>query len=243
MKLCNRQLVLSLALLIGVVVGPACSRDVHTVARDSRMDAIAATVSEDNLREVVTALVSFETRYPHQKQLAAAEYLYQQLSAFDASVVYQEYEYWGVTWRNVVATIPGRVRPDQTVIVCAHLDTKSEKRLSYAPGADDNASGCAAVVELCRLLAGHSFERTVQFVLFSREETGQNGSTAFLNDPEGHPEQIVAAINLDMLAYGDDDGRLDFVTRPDYRWLVDSLAVLARSYEIPAREIVGEECY
>jgi Zn-dependent M28 family amino/carboxypeptidase len=127
--------------------------------------------------------------------------------------------------------------------VCAHLDTKSDKQLAYAPGADDNASGCAAVVELARILSGQTFAKTIKFVLFSREETGQQGSKAFAKTARANNENIVAAINLDMIARGNDAEDIDLVTRPAYSWLAEDLEQLGVVYGVRTRKVIEKGCY
>ena len=150
----------------------------HREERNAKIQGIVEDISIARLKEDVTELVAFGTRYPHKKQLEAAEYLHKRLGEDLGRVYFHEYEYWGVTWKNVVGEIRGKQEPEKVLIVCAHLDSKSEKRLAFAPGADDNASGCAGVLELARIFSGRSFQKTVRFVIFSRESDGQNGSEA-----------------------------------------------------------------
>ena len=156
---------------------------------------------------------------------------------------YHEYEHWGVMWRNVVGTIRGKKNPEQVVIICAHMDSKSEKRLVYAAGADDNASGCAAVLEISRLLSGHDFDKTIRFVIFSREEDGQDGSKAYVKDLVKRNEKIVAAINLDMIAYGKENEDIDLVTRPSYAWLVETVYDVATVYGFKTKKVIKKACH
>jgi leucyl aminopeptidase len=142
-----------------------------------------------------------------------------------------------------VGSIPGSVDSGKVVLLCAHLDSKSEKRLRYAPGADDNASGCAAVLEAARVLSKHRFENTVRFLIFAEEETGQHGSRAYVKGIEGSGEEIIGAINLDMIAYGGRDEAFDLVTRPKHRWLADYVEGVSRAFAIPTRKVVRKECF
>lgn len=95
---------------------------------------------------------------------------------------------------NVVATKRGAARPEEIVVVGAHYDT-----VQGSPGANDNASGVAVVLEAARVLAGTPTPRTVQFVLFSGEELGLFGSAAFAGERRGN---VVAMINIDMVGWG-----------------------------------------
>jgi hypothetical protein len=94
---------------------------------------------------------------------------------------------------NVVATLPGTTRPDDLYILAAHYDSVGN------PGADDNASGVAGVMEAARVLSQYEFEATLVFIAFDEEEKGLVGSTAYatkhLND------DIQSMISMDMIAY------------------------------------------
>jgi hypothetical protein len=97
------------------------------------------------------------------------------------------------TYSNVVATLPGKVHPNRVYIVGAHYDSANN------PGADDNASGVAGIVEAARALSQYQFDATLRFIAFDREEQGLVGSFAYAN---AHAtDQILGAISLDMIAY------------------------------------------
>ncbi len=102
---------------------------------------------------------------------------------------------------NIVADIPGTSAADEIVVVGAHYDA-----VMGQPGADDNASGCAAVVELARMLEPGA--RTVRLVLFANEEpphfmTGDMGSHVHAEAASAAGERIVAMVSLEMLGYYD----------------------------------------
>ncbi|GAH84739.1 unnamed protein product, partial [marine sediment metagenome] len=78
------------------------------------------------------------------------------------------------TMWNVVATLAGE--DSAQVLLVAHYDATSEMPGIYTPGADDNASGVAGVLEAARLMGTHDWEHTLRFVLFSGEEVGLFGS-------------------------------------------------------------------
>ncbi|HSJ53025.1 MAG TPA: M28 family peptidase, partial [Anaerolineae bacterium] len=83
-----------------------------------------------------------------------------------------------------------------------------------APGADDNASGALAVMTAADLLAGHTFDRTLRFLLFTGEEQGLVGSAAYAQDSKDAGEDVVAVLNMDMIGWDDnDDGALYLETR------------------------------
>ena len=103
------------------------------------------------------------------------------------------FDYGGDTYSNVVGVHAGTVRPDDIYIVGAHYDSANN------PGADDNGSGTAGVMEAARVLSQYEFEATLVFIAFDREEQGLIGSNAYAQDHSG--DNILGMISLDMIAY------------------------------------------
>lgn len=112
---------------------------------------------------------------------------------------------------NVIAVLPG-ARPDwagQSVVVCAHYDhlglgwpdVHQGDEGKIHPGADDNASGVAVLLELARVMAQEAPpERTVIFAAFTGEESGRRGSRHYLEAPGAYPPaRIMGAVNLDTV--------------------------------------------
>ncbi len=111
---------------------------------------------------------------------------------------------------NVIAVREGTTYPDQYYIICAHYDDISEDPMRYAPGADDNASGTATVMEAARILAGIDFKYSIRYILFSGEEQGLYGSNHYATNAALNGEIILGVINLDMIAYdSDNDGLVE----------------------------------
>lgn len=147
----------------------------------------------------------------------------------------------GAETRNVVALVPGRdpARHGEVVIVGAHydhlglggfgaLDPDSTGRMHN--GADDNASGTAALLEIARRLGHRRSARTLVFVAFSGEELGVLGSTYFVKHPLVGPiDSIYAMINLDMVGRlrGDRLLALGAGTAKEFPGLLDSLNAVA----------------
>jgi carboxypeptidase Q len=99
-----------------------------------------------------------------------------------------------VTVHNVVAELRGRERPDEWVIVCAHLDS-----WDYAVGAQDNATGVAMVLDAARAIVamGQPPRRSIRFALFAGEEQGLLGSAAYVRAHHAELGRAVAALNAD----------------------------------------------
>jgi Zn-dependent M28 family amino/carboxypeptidase len=90
------------------------------------------------------------------------------------------------------------------VLISAHYDSRMEdfnQSNGRAPGADDNASGVAAVLELARVLSKVGLKNNIQFVLFSGEEQGQWGSLAYVKQQQTNNTKLDLVMNLDMVGY------------------------------------------
>jgi len=114
------------------------------------------------------------------------------------------------TWKNAIVLIPGN-DPDlshEQVLMTAHLDSTSQgDPEERAPGADDNGSGVATLLEAARVLKGQTFKRTIKIIFFTGEETGLHGSRAYVNDYRNDMANIIGVFNLDMFGYDGDKDR------------------------------------
>ena len=104
---------------------------------------------------------------------------------------------------NVVGWVRGTETPDRYIVVSAHYDHVGVRRGEVYNGADDNASGAAAVVELAYALTAEPPRNSVILVAFDAEEKGLQGARAFVSDPPRPLEQIVLNVNMDMVARGE----------------------------------------
>lgn len=109
---------------------------------------------------------------------------------------------------NVVAMVPGTERPDEYIVVGAHLDhlgygdenslySGSDKKIHF--GADDNASGSAGMLELAAMISAKPLSRSVVFIAFNAEERGLLGSVYYTRTPLIPLEKTICMINLDMI--------------------------------------------
>lgn len=94
---------------------------------------------------------------------------------------------------NVVGVLPGTKRADELYVIGAHYDSVNN------PGADDNASGVAGVLECARVLSQYQFDATLVFIAFDCEEVGLVGSRWWVHDNPG--AQVKGMISLDMIAF------------------------------------------
>ncbi len=122
----------------------------------------------------------------------ARENIFGAFQSFGLTTTLEAFTYSGSTYYNVVGVLPGAQRPGEYNIVGAHYDSVNN------PGADDNASGVAGVIETARVLSQYSFEESLVFVAFDREEQGLIGSTAYA---AAHPFGSLGMVSMDMIAY------------------------------------------
>ncbi|MGB8957868.1 MAG: M20/M25/M40 family metallo-hydrolase [Candidatus Aminicenantales bacterium] len=202
--------------------------------QDPFIESIVSLVSSSDLTAQVQTLQDFQTRYTSTTNCeSAGEALFSSFTALGLDDVrFEPFTFSGsYSSRNVVAEKTGETYPDDIYIICAHYDSTSPSRLTLAPGADDNASGTAAVLEAARVLAPYPLDFTVRFIAFSAEEWGLYGSRAYASAARIAGERILGVINLDMIAYADalpED--LQIIVNPDSTWLGDLFLAAGSHY-------------
>jgi len=138
----------------------------------------------------------------HPKELAeSALYLKDQFAAAGYKVNEHSFPTKGSLTPNLEATLKGTSRPNEIVVIGAHYDTTQR-----SPGADDNASGCAAILALARSFKDKPQPRTIKFVLFPNEElptggTSEMGSWIYAKKARAAGDNITAMLSLEMLGY------------------------------------------
>jgi hypothetical protein len=139
------------------------------------------------------------TRYtnsgiPLQK---ATQYVFEELQNMGLSASFQYWSHASSAGRNVVGELRGASLPEEIVLLTAHLDNLPSTETS--PGADDNASGSAALLTAANIMSRYRFQRTIRFVFFTGEEQGLLGSAKYAESEAS--QKIVAILNMDMIAY------------------------------------------
>jgi len=155
---------------------------------ERHVQALAGRIGERNLRRAGSLDAA-------ERHLDAA------LRGLGLAVEAQEFEVEGTRVANLESTLAGGALPDQILIVGAHYDS-----VVGCPGANDNASGAAAVLELARLLASERLARTLRFVLFVNEEPpyylgDAMGSRRYARRCRARGERIVAMLCLETIGY------------------------------------------
>jgi leucyl aminopeptidase len=115
------------------------------------------------------------------------------------SIYYEQWQY------NVIAVLTGSEYPDSVCVIGGHYDDilSTGDPFTIVPGANDNASGVSAVMEIARVMKKKSFspKSTIMFIAFGAEEIGLFGSKDFAANPNGFSQKIRFMLNSDMIAY------------------------------------------
>tara|TARA_B100000686_G_scaffold352650_1_gene455455 strand:- start:3913 stop:5949 length:2037 start_codon:yes stop_codon:yes gene_type:complete len=143
---------------------------------------------------------------------------------------------------NVVGELTGNDPEAGYYVICAHYDaigTRSRGgwnwRTDPAPGADDNASGVALVLESARILASMQFAFSIRFIAWSGEELGLYGSKHYAQEALKNNDRIIGVLNFDMIGFNDLTDRLELVSNPNSVWLVDLMQQANELYDIGLR--------
>ncbi len=143
--------------------------------------------------------------YHHEALQAAAAFVETSLAEAGHTPALQRYEARGKPFANIAAEVPGGDRGHEIVVVGAHYDSHKD-----SPGADDNGSAVAALLELARHFAGRRTSRTLRFVAFANEEAPftrrkDMGSRVYAGECRRRGDNIVGMVCLESLGYYSDE--------------------------------------
>ncbi|HNW89989.1 MAG TPA: M28 family metallopeptidase [Bacteroidales bacterium] len=178
---------------------------------DAFVTAIEDDINADSIRANVQWMQNYTTRFflnNNRKQIATdiknkfihLGYPDTRIDSFSLTADWNSTTYY--TWQyNVIARLQGNSSPENIYVIGAHYDCMVDEGdpFTNAPGANDNASGIAGLVEIARVMKKHSFtpKNTIEFVAFASEEYELNGSADYANKATN----IVMMLNNDMTAY------------------------------------------
>jgi Peptidase family M28 len=176
--------------------------------------SIINQVNSTKLKDSINILSSFNTRHTKSVYIEnVTDWLENKLqSACNGKVYFHNFTQidQGLSYdlKNIICNKDYLTLPhddsNHLVLIIAHYDSRMRdinQSNARAPGADDDASGVAAVLELARILTQVKLRNNIQFVLFSGEEQGQWGSTAFVKHLQANDIKPDLVINLDMIGY------------------------------------------
>jgi hypothetical protein len=208
---------------------------------DSLIQEIIDEVNIDTLYKYVSELsgatqtiiggVPYTISSRYKSQLGndkATDFIKEKLESFSLPAYNQTS---GSTLRNVYAVQTGTVNPNQKYIVSAHYDAMPSGTL--APGADDNASGTAVVLEAARILSQYTTKYTIVYALWDEEEQGLIGSNFYANLASTSGENILGVINLDMIAWeSNGDNKINIHTNNNSLSLSDKMVEVNTTYNL-----------
>ena len=146
-KQCMRRKIVFIlsVVLVGFILGTHSENGEKHYDKNNIILKALGSVSIENIYKTVEELQNFETRYSWEKQEEVANYVFKKFQEYGIPVEFDEYYFRDKKWKNVVATIHGKRKPEDIYMVIAHFDSISKQPGIGAPGADDNASGTASV--------------------------------------------------------------------------------------------------
>ena len=230
---------------------------------DAGLRLLLGEIDPARIEATITRLVQFGTRHTSSSQtdpvrgiVAATAWVYQQMQAIAATsagrmTVQQQSFVQPVspnipvptTITNVIATLQGTASPQRYYVITGHLDSRVTDVTDFtsdAPGADDDASGVAVVLELARLFATRQFPGTLVFATVDGEEQGLYGSTFMAAQMKAAGADVQGMFSNDIIGASQAfDG-----TRPDpfsVRMFVEGVPVADSAAQISLIEEVGGE--
>ncbi len=213
----------SVSVFLLVVLTYLCSAQT-IINRDPEIKRMVDEISRDRIEQHVRTLVSFHTRHnlsvqndPEKGIGAAWNWIKAEMeksipaSGGRLTVGFEEYSVGGqgeritqkTNLKNVVATLKGTdPSDDRIIIISAHLDSRAaldNDNTGYAPGANDDGSGIAAILELIRIMSPSKFSATIVFMAVSGEEHGLYGAKYMATKARQENWNIIAMLNNDMI--------------------------------------------
>lgn len=176
---------------------------------EGEVASVADAVSVSRIFGYESDLFAFDSKFitePGNRE--AILYLTRTLESFGYVVEQQWFDPRpGVPSANVIVRLTGTVDPELVCTVSSHFDS-----VLRGPGADDDTSGTAALLDVARVLAGRNLPISVEFAFFTGEEAGLLGSREYVRRAQGDEKQIVCALNNDMIGWAESH-RLDNTIR------------------------------
>ncbi len=160
------------------------------------VDSIISLISQDSIQSYLEQLQAFPPRVTGSaSDYNSRDWCVSKLQDFGYTAVeLDSFVYGSNDVQNVVAYQEGISLPDHQIVIGAHRDA-----VSGSPGADDDGSGTAGVLEIARVLKNIETQMTFVFILFDGEEQGLNGSWHYADEAAANGDSIVFMINMDMI--------------------------------------------
>lgn len=191
----------------------------YVINQQDTVQGLVDDVKEENIREMILKLSSFETRhYTSKSGIESSHFIrdhWAKLTKHRSDVKVELIKHKHFPQPSIVLTIEGSEKKDEIIVLGGHADSISDEHL--APGADDNASGIASITETIRVLMEHDFKpkRTIQFMAYAAEEVGLFGSQDIARQYKKKKAKVLGVMQLDMTLFKGTEDK-DIVLISDY---------------------------
>jgi len=223
----------SILLISSFFVFPSINADVkksNCYQNENDIIEMINRVNKSLIYDYHKGLMAFGARYTGSENISlAAEYLYDCFENIGLDVSYHNWNFGGFQGKNIVATLPGNKPESEGIFVMsAHYDC-SEGSM----GANDDGSGVAGMLAIAEIMSAYSFKYTIKFIAFSGEEVGTYGSYVYARDAYDNGENIIAVLNVDMIAYAvtkEGSNLISFMHPERATWIADYAATVSYDY-------------
>jgi Zn-dependent M28 family amino/carboxypeptidase len=176
---------------------------------------------KENLDRIVSFIsneIGSRSFYQIDELEKTARFIESEFERFGYEVFDQRFSFEGNDYRNIVVEVKGKKYPDKILVIGAHYDT-----VAGTPGADDNASGIAGVIELARLFKKKPLDKTVRFVAFTLEEppffrSEDMGSYRYAKSLWKKGEDVEVMVSLEMIGYFSDNPKSQYFPATFFKW-------------------------
>lgn len=229
------------------------SRSFLATRAKPEIEIALSEVSESRLKETVEALSAYPSRSSQLSQpnahvlalKARIDSLLAERISIGRSIQVELVDHSSTRQQSLRVRLPGLTRPSEIIVLGAHLDSTNQGwggSSKQAPGADDNASGAANLLEALRILMSRpQTERTIEIIWYAGEEAGLLGSAEIAKSYRAAAHDVIAVLQLDMTLHpGDGEFTLGSMTDFTSPWLRSYLETLNELY-LKAR-IVNDKC-
>jgi leucyl aminopeptidase len=222
----------------------------YVIDNQTLVEPMLAQMQAQNIAETVLALARFPNRYyTSQSGVDASGWLvkkWSDISAGRTDISVKPFTHAGYKQQSVILTITGSDKPDEAVVLGAHLDSILISRMNetaVAPGADDDASGVASITEALRAMVGQGYrpKRSIHLIAYAAEEVGLRGSQQIARAFKENSSKILGVLQLDMTNY--QGAANDIYLFTDYAdgGLNEFLAQLVKAY-LPGLKVGYDKC-
>lgn len=176
----------------------------QNIAKNELILEVLGKIEMDSVACNIQHLEDYGTRDTYTESgKAAGDWLKAKMESYGLKTSFHDFPMpGGESCDNVIGIKRGKLYPDEYLVIGGHYDSVLRSYLAGdAPGADDNASGTAGVLEAARILKDYELERSVIFCAFAGEEYGLYGSKAYANYLSENSVNVLAYFNLDMIGY------------------------------------------